>query len=300
MKIAVNNHQNKANKLIAALEAGGHEITKSPMADVLLIDFDGMVSFYPEMIERYAGMGAKVLVYSHGAMPITAYDGIWEPSDRVSAYLAMTPGQKEVMEAYGYPYPIHVIGWHYCDILPFQACHEPKKVLFAPWHPHENGYLHPDRKWCNVDVFHELRWMGYELTVRHIRTLYQNGLNHVDGVEYVMGHADNSTKEIDEADLVIAEGTFAYLAVARGKPTVMFGQDLIPLDGYRDEMIKKVKSWEKYKDIMRYPYDVKDGALYQVIEAACNSEPVEWKEKLIGTEMDGQEFCLLVEELAGG
>jgi len=298
MKFAVHNHQGKADALIAALEAGGHELVKNGAVDFLMIDFDGP-GMYERMIEKHVIKGAKIFLYSHGAMPLCGWDGIWEPSDRVSAYLAMTPGQAEVMRRHGYPHDIHVIGWHYCDILPFQPVAKPKKILFAPWHPHSTGYLMAEGKELNHRIFEELIGMlpEIELTVRHLRTLHQNGLWEEPGVHYIQVYPDNSTDDIDEADLVISHGTFAYLAIARGKRTIMYGQDVRPHDGVMPDKLRFVASWEKYKDYVRYPYHYHPGEKLSYLFAWNRINPWQWKHEFIGSQFDPTAFCGLIEEL---
>lgn len=291
MKIAVSDHQNKARHLIAALQEAGHEILpRDKPADALLIDFDGPTGHYGRTIEMQYSYGAVIFVYSHGAAPMVAYDGIWQPSDKVSAYLAQAPGQKLVMETYGYPHPIHVIGWHYCKPRPFQPVEQVKRVLFGPWHPHANDYLHPERRNANQRVYNTLLEQAYDLTVRHIRPLYANGLDEVEGVKYVRGYTDNTLEDIDAADLVVAEGTLAYLAIARGKPVIMFGQNVQPLDGYHDDMIGYVDNWDSYADLMRYPYDYDDGDFGELVDRARRFEPLKWKERFIGQPLDAEWF----------
>src|SRR4030042_2424453 len=107
MKVKVRNYQNKANLLIAALQSQGVQIVND-YANILLIDFDGPVSPYPEMIHQAYEQCAEIILYSHGAPVITAWDGIWKPNTIIRKYLAQSPGQKGVMEAYNYPKPIQV------------------------------------------------------------------------------------------------------------------------------------------------------------------------------------------------
>jgi len=128
MRVQVNNHQDKADHLIRAIFWGGHQVVQDH-ADLFLVDFDGPVAHYPKIIERAYQEGAEIYLYSHGAMPLTCWDGIWTPGGYTRGYLAQTPGQKQVMAAYDYPIPIHVIGWHYCEQAPFQET-EGKRVLF--------------------------------------------------------------------------------------------------------------------------------------------------------------------------
>lgn len=298
MRVAVNNHQNKGTMLINALTKHGHEVVgRDEPAEILLIDTDIPVAFYERTIEAHVMRGAQVYVYQHGANPVIVfYDGIWPVSDRVNGYFCMAKGAKAVMEAYGYPHPIHVIGWHYCPIKPWQP-NGTQRVLFAPWHPHGNGYLHPVRREKNGQIFEELADLPLDLTVRHIRTLHQNGLPpEQEGIKYVKGHLDTTFEDIDNADVVVSVGTFACMALARGKPVVWFGQDLRPVDGFSDRMLKYVRSWPKYRDMIEFPYHWPDEPFENLLPKALK-EPVWWKSQFIGEQFDGAEFVGLLEEL---
>ena len=291
LKVQVHNWQGKANELMAALKRQGAEIVKAN-PDVMLIDFDAAVPYYTKKIEKAYQQGAEIALYSHGAPVITAYDRVWEPDPRVRVYLAQSEGQKEVMRAYGYPHPIEVIGWHYCKQKKFKPAKEIKKILFAPHHPHGDGYLMPLAKESNADAYEKLRQTPYKIRIMHIGDIRYNGLRHDSDVEYVISKKTNqhSLEEIDKADLVISNlGTFASLAVARGKPVVVYGQNIRPHDGYNDEDITYVKNWERYRDLMRYPYDIselKPKASQNLIEYAAQNEAKEWREKFIGDPLD--------------
>ena len=301
MKVQIRDHQDKARALREALIKGGHEIVHRN-ADILLIDFDGPIAHYPKTIERAYEEGADVYLYSHGAHPITAWDGIWTPSERVSAYLAQTPGQKHVMEAYGYPYPIHVIGWHYCQQRPFQPT-AGRKVLFAPWHPQGTGYLPPDGRRANAEIFDKLAQLDtIQLKVRHVGPLEWNCIPEIDGVEYEPSDKTlaGSIASILASDVVVSYGTLAYLAVALGKPTIMYGQDCMPYDGYSEETLRYVKHWEKYRDLMHYPHDADGLGVYGLnflIHTGAQVEATKWRQEFIGEQFDGPKFCALIEEL---
>src|SRR5512137_3138251 len=169
----------------------GVEITRSG-ADILLIDCDFTVGHYPKTIEKAYQNGAEIVLYSHGAPVIVVWDSVWNPLPYTRAYLAQSPGQKWVMESYGYKPPVHVIGWHFCPQFPFEPVEKLSKILFAPWHPHGNGWLNPEPMEMNAKVYEALLKMPYELTVRHVHTLEQNGLWPHDGV---IGQASNLTLE---------------------------------------------------------------------------------------------------------
>ena len=304
MRIQIANHQDKADALIHAITAAGHEIVLSN-PDILLIDFDGPFVHYPKTIERAYEQGAEVYLYSHGGHPITAWDGIWTPSDRVSAYLAQTPGQKRVMEAYGYPYPIHVIGWHYSELLPFEKT-PAKKVLFAPWHPQGTGWLIDEGKEANERIFRQLlRMPDIELTCRFVFRLEDNRIPFVEGVRYEKSDRTltGAIASIKAADVVVSYGTLAYLAVALGKPTIMYGQDCHPYDGYSEATKCYVKSWEKYKDIMHYPHDgsrLGDIGMYYLLKQGCLVEATKWRQEFIGEAFDASAFVALLEKLKHG
>lgn len=301
MKIQISDHQDKADGLRHALKAAGHEIVYTH-PDVLLIDFDAPIAHYPRTIERAYEMGANVYLYSHGAMPLTAWDGIWAPSDRISGFFAQTPGQKAVMEAYGYPHPIHVIGWHYSEQRTFTPT-DGKRVLFAPWHPQGTGWLLDDGKEANRRIFEQLLAIpNIELTVRHILSLDKNNLYEADGVNYEDSQRtlSGTIKSILAHDLVVGYGTLAYVAVALGKPTVMFGQNCKPYDGYSEETLRYVEHWDDYREIMHYPHDVSrlgpHGFLF-ALKKACREEATDWRRTFIGDQFDGATFVALLERL---
>lgn len=303
MKIQIGNHQDKSDALRQALETAGHEIVYV-QPDALLIDFDGPIAHYPKTIERAYEQGAEIFLYSHGAMPLTCWDGIWKPSDKIHAFLAQTPGQKRVMEAYNYPHPIHVIGWHYSHLAQFSPT-AGKKVLFAPWHPQGTGWLIPEGREANERVFNLLRQIpGIELRVRFVGRLEDNNLTHENGVIYERSDKmlESSIDSIENADLVIGYGTLAYLSVALGKPTVMFGQDCTPYDGYSPETCAYVKHWKDYQHLMYYKHDgdTNDVDKFKsVMERACREEDKEWREEFIGEPFDPQAFCGLLVRLTG-
>lgn len=292
LRVQIHNWQGKANELVAALKRQGAEIVATH-PDVLLIDFDAAVPYYTKKIEAAYQQGAEIALYSHGAPVITAYDRVWEPDPRVRVYLAQSQGQKEVMQAYGYPHPIEVIGWHYCKTKPFKPVSEIKNILFAPWHPHSDGYMQPAQKQANTEVYDKLSQMPYKLTVMHIGDLRYNGLREEQHITYIRSKMINqhSVSEIDKADVVVANyvGTFGALAVARGKPTVIYGQNIRPHDGYCDADITYVKNWDKYRDLLFYPHDIselKPKATQNMIQYAARHEAKEWREKFIGDPLD--------------
>ena len=305
LKIAVWNHGNKAAPFINALGAAGHEFHqgKDDQVDALLLDLDPPYLAHLDMLNGYSAQGAKIFLYPHGGGgPILSYDGLWEPDKRVFANFVMGVGHAEYLRRLDYPSETHVIGWPYCDLLPFRASENVKTVLFAPTHPNGDGSMTSYQRDMNSDVFRQLLATPFTITVRHIGTLEQNGLWLEDGVDYVRGTLTPAVTQIDATDAVVAaDGTFPTLAVARGVPTVVYGQGVVALGVPGEEPIVPNRL-HLYKDYSRFPFDVADGDLETLVRTAALSEaPVAaWKRRFIGKKFQPLEFVKLFERLVIG
>lgn len=302
MRFVLHDHQGKGARLGRELRAAGWKEVPGGAADLLLIDHD-VPGFHRQVIEAHRANGAKVVLYPHGAMPIVSWDGIFEPSGLVDLTLTPADGQAVVLHRYGYPGPVAVAGWSYCDLRPFQPVRRegPVKVLFAPFHPTNEG-LHAPAKDANARAFEALLQVpGLTLVVRHgDRQLEHSGLWEVPGVIY---HAmdrelGGALEDIARADLVVASGTPGYLAVALGKPTVFFGQEVHPWDTVNGE-VKYAQHWEAYRDLVRFPFALDDGPAGEVLaEAGRTDAGVRgWRETFIGEPLDGTRFVRLMEQV---
>jgi hypothetical protein len=184
---------------------------------------------------------------------------------------------------------------------PFQPIEKPKEILFGPIHPAGNGYIPPvdyDLNQRTLAVLVEYcRKNCIHLTVRYLRDLEAQGLTYYDDVTHITGDLDQSIKEIDAADVIVSHQTFAYLAIARGKPTLMMGEDIPPHSTDPDNKLLIAQSWEKYKDIMAYPLDILAGDPYKQIERACKGsvEAETWRERFIGKPFDPAHFVARLE-----
>lgn len=281
MKIAIRDHQNKSAGLAAALRENFEVVDLGQPADVLLIDHD-VTPYYKKIIDAYKAYGAKVYLYPHGATAHLAWDGVWEPYDKVDGFLAMSEGQAETMRRYGYPKPVSVTGWHWCEQKQFQAWdrQERAKVLFAPIHALNNGFIHQDVKDLTALVFERLCALPIDLTVRYVGDLQACGVEVVNDVVYKKGYKDNSIADIDAADFVVSFGTFAYLAVARGKPCLMYRQEIPYFDGHSADDVREAEHWDYYEEFMKYPLDVLDHSFNE-----ANQEQTEWRARFIGEQI---------------
>lgn len=294
--VAIRHHLSAGVPYARALAEAGHPLVGGP-ADAFLIDLDTPPC--RPLIDSYTAAGSKTFLYPHGVGVVHYYDGIEAPYEKTSGMFVIAEGFAEVYRRIGYPKPVYVIGWPYCDILPFRSNPEPRHVLFAPVHPLENGYLSDWQQELNREVFRALLEVpGIELRVRHLKTLEQNGLWREPGVEFAEGQPDNSYADIDAADVVVASETYAHLAVARGAPTIMLGQHVRPSNGEHPGERVYVKNWDAWRDYIRYPFDMRDAPAAELIVAvAASDEPIRpWKERFIGEPLDPHRFSEQLEE----
>lgn len=289
MKITILDHQNKSVRMQEALVELGHQIVFGN-ADLILLDHTA-TPVHEQLLGKASVQGSMVATYSHGANSFNAWDGIWPLPKNVDAHIAISEGEKECMQRYGYPNPIYVMGWPWCEQKPYQET-EKKKVLFAPVHPLAgNGFLKSERLKANKITYSRLLAEDIDLKVRFIHSLGANGLWPAYGVEFVRGNPDNTFEDIDEADVVIAWGTYAYLSVARGKPTMMFGQDIPLGDGWSEQNWRWSQNWRAYKSYLHYPYEY--------VGKIDVGNPEEWRETFIGGDFDAGRFGDILSEIAG-
>ena len=194
----------------------------------------------------------------------------------------MSKGQAITMMAYGYEPPIYITGWHWCDQMPFQPFTKERKlnVLYAPIHALNNGFIYHEIKELNALIFEQLCTKPINLVVRHVGSMESCGIEMVNDVVYHPAHVYNQIDDIDHADVVISFGTFGYMAVARGKPTLFYRQDIPYFDGHSEESILFAENWDDYGDYMRFPYDYPENSFMDAMD-----DPVKWKNTFIGPQI---------------
>lgn len=295
------NHQNKADAFIRALTTRGWTLTRRPdEARFILADVDIPPRY--KVLKEYHSRGAAIFLYPHAARPNLFWDfpGV-EFSGFVAACFVAAEGHIDIMRAYGNPYDLHAVGWHLSPIQPFKPRTEVKRILFAPIHPNGNGFLSRMDMDINQQTFRKLIALineGVSLTVRYLHDIRKNGLWRAGGVDYVEGKPDQSYRQIDEADLVVSHQTFAYLAVARGTPTLMMGEWHAPRWGGSEEKLERARSWERYKHLLMYPLDIlaeegTEALIEKTIRSDCTI--ADWRERLIGKPFNGEYFVAVLE-----
>lgn len=303
------NHQRKADSYIAALVSHGWQETRDPAeARFILTDYliSDDTSRRSKNLEIHKSNGIKVFLYPHAARPNLFWDFEGQSFPTV-AELQFVPaiGHLSIMRAYGFPLPIEVVGWGLSSIRPFRPRSRAKRILFAPIHVNSNGYLSGIDKDINAEAFRRVLSLGddgVEILVRHIGDLRKIGLWKAGGVSYIEGDRDLSTFEIDRSDLVVSHQTFAYLAVARGVPTLMMGERYPTRWGKSDETLRFPCSWDKYKDELLFPLDILEEAPEVISREALRSDRaiVTWKRRLIGSTFDPGLFVSIIERRLNG
>ena len=284
-------HQGKEKRYVSALtEAGWGQAPMSyPKIKFALLDSDWN-KHVPQLLARHV----PVFLYPHAARPTVQWDGALELNPQVTVTFVPSEGHKHVLESFGYPVPIVVTGWPYDELQPFKPAKSVGNILFAPIHPNANGYLSPLDKEINRETFEialeYCQRKGVKLVVRYLQTLEKCGLPpDVKGVRYVTGMPNGDTVDMDRADLVISHQTYAWLAVAKGKPTLMMAEYVKPHSGNTEEGLRFVQHWHLYQKELMYPYDVLSGVpMDALVERASQTDLdiLAWKARFMERPFD--------------
>ena len=302
MKICrVFDHQNKSAAYKQALAEAGYLFTERENVQGIRF-FLSDADWRESMMEEARGRKIPVFLYPHAARPMVQYDGCIEPRP-VRCMFTQAPGGKYLMEKIGYPYPVEVSGWAYSEVRPFRPVEKVRKILYAPIHPNANGWLSAVDKDLNRRTFQALedycRGTGAQLSIRLIGLPEECGLECLNeparipiGCEWHRGKKNNSSADMESADVVVGHQTYAYISAALGIPTVMMGEDIPPRSGNTAAGFRYVKHWDDYKEYLMYPLDILSGHPADAIEKACAgcAEVENWKSRLIGEPFDGRAF----------
>jgi hypothetical protein len=306
VKVAFRDHDGKGRLIGEALTVAGHQLTASSPGDVALIDAD--VPFPP--YARYCAAHRRVLLYPHGAGHPFA-SGRHAPHPHTIHRFVPGPGQVEVFRRCGYQVPVTAIGWPFSDLAAFTPT-VPRRILFAPQHPLSDGFMPAGQRELNRRLHDMLAATGADVSVRYIPMrrfgLEHLGISHHKAVTYQPGSRDvaDGVAAIDAADVVVAaEGTFAHMAVARGKPTLMFSQ-VAPHEHLSSDKVEwRSPLWKLYRDYTRYPLDIDHVCsvedLLDVIDSACVSDAAiaEWRSLFIGDQFNPATFAAEFDRICG-
>jgi len=298
-------HQRKEDAFVRALELHGFQAVDTlNAADIILTDVDAQSRVYHSLHKIRAGK-AFVFMYPHAAIPPVFLDGIIPANDYLQGVFVFSEGHRDVLESFQCATPSIVCGWSYSDIRRFRPCKSPRKVLFAPIHPNQSGYLPSEDKETNYQTLRKLLDLSsrglIDLTVRHIQSAERNGIYISPYARYTSGQIEvNRAGNIHEYDLIVSRHTFAYNSVALGIPTLMMKDWATPKSGKDEDSLIYVKNWESYKSIMQYPLSLdimnNDVNPEEMIKYACESDCLvkDWKERMIGSPFDPHKVVMEV------
>lgn len=299
-RFAFDERQDKAGAFLQALEAHGYERVPR-WQDGAGFMFRNLDTHW-EDLEAARAAGVRMFLHPHAVRMCCFWDGLYSIWPHTACNFAPGIGHKMVMQAYRYPIPVEVVGWPYSEVRLFQPT-SGERVLFAPIHPNLKGRrLTTQDKATNRQAFDVLRKLKVQLKVRYFHALQHNGLDPepAPGVEYEQAELkiSDSIGAIEQADVVIAHQTFAWLAVALGKPTLMMNEHLPP-----HNIRRPVRSWPKYQKILQYPLDLLHckNPREEMAEACRSDERIRlWRERFIGQPFDGGRFVETLERYLNG
>ncbi len=301
LRIVARANPDKIGPLADALRHAGHELVESTEAhgDVAFTDIQPTHGRVKAMMDRVG----RTVLYPHSPQPLCHHDGIWPTDPSVIATFVVGHGSREVLEASGFDREIRVIGWPFGEVRPFRST-AGRRVLFAPHHPDRLGNISPRIQADNRRILLELLDAGFDVKVRHLGSLRGNGLQRLPGVEFVhAGHrsaavARTAEDDILDADVVVANGTFAHRSVALGTPTVMFGQNRWPGDTFHPRQHAYYATWSRWEHLLRYPFDA-DGDLAGAVRQAATDEATiaTWRHRFIPEPLDATDFVRQFEQV---
>lgn len=260
MKVAVIDHHEKTLLIQAILHEEGLLTNNLDEADIVLADTDhpyapkmplngGFAPLRFKVLEYLAHHGKKIALYPHGGSPQLDYDGLVPASDWIAVQFVHGEGHQMAHDIIGFPRRIEVVGWSF---TPWKQTHGEHHLLFAPIHPWANGR-------DILKIHRQANEQAYELflsidadrkTVRQYGEDSPNGVRgRVPGVDYQQSDFRIPLDLIDSASRVIASGTVAYTALARGKLVDMIDKDLPLMD---DMGTKTIDHWEEIKPFYKY------------------------------------------------
>lgn len=291
MKYWILHHQHKGKPIEEALRSQKWVYSQTP--DIALFD----TARNNRIADMFRKKKSTLVLYPHTAIAAWWYDGLMELSDNYAAMLVIGEGQKQVQQIITPNMRTEIIGWGYCPILPFNKPKVVKRIVFAPIHP-SGDTLRPEARDVNARVYKRLLSLpNVQIVLRVIGKLEDNGLWYSPKTIVKAGKPDGSYAEIDIADLVIAEGMYLSLAVARGKPAIGMNQRIaikVNRSGHVPER------WDEYNHLQAYPIDFDDGDIMELIDRASQESSVkEWKDRFIGEQLQPKKLSDLLIDIRG-
>lgn len=291
------NNRDAAFSYVFALKRAGYEETTIQKADFILTDFE-------RPIIKQMRANRPLFFYPHTPYSWFVWDGL-SSTHKASCNFVYGENAKLGLTSLGYVDRIEVCGFSRCATLPFRPSIG-RRLLFAPAHPLMNGrYPREEDYQVHRSAFDwVIKYKEYfdSVTVRIFGTIEQNGFYKADGIHFENAATttryttaltvQNSIESIERHDLIISCNTFGYLSLARGKPTILYGNTL-PRTREGD-----AKNYHLYKHLIDFPCPLESLTINEIIKAGSIISPVvaEWKSKTIGQNFDAEKFLSVIKD----
>jgi len=202
------------------------------------------------------------------------------------------------MQRYGYPYRVETVGFPRCEIKPFQP-RAGRKLLFVPGRPRRDGGRQAAFDWSALDFILDHKKCFESITICH--TGQYDGMN-IEGVEFLRDDLKqlksptrNMLERVDNADLVISSHTVAVLGVARGVPTIFYGESAVTPQTTTGA---EPKHYDKYAELLQFPLILEGMTIDEVLAVREVQNPFveNWKAENIGGNFQADTFIKVVKE----
>lgn len=328
--VAVADNNGSGQAYARALAKARWRLAAPQHADLFLVDYP--VEFWGprwQWIDDVKTAGGTVGEIPHGLMPVVTLDGAVDYHPDVDFSVVPAEGWADLYRAMGVDREMVVAGWSACPLGDWQPLPDrPRSVLFAPIHPNTGDGGKSTLAWAqrlNEKAFRKVaaakdlakivRYYGDESAngipvVRRVQQLKGNaGQRNTDTTVIVepsvtrdflyvklQNLAGPDWTEIDRADLVVSYGSFAFMALARGKPVVML-RDVPPI---RDDGSEVAHHFDQWRALWEYPVKVGDAptmaGLMRLVRER-DAEIQDFRRRYVGDEFDGRVFVEAMERL---
>jgi len=298
MKFSIRRNKDSSRAFELSLSGAGYDYTKHPeKADFIFYDSENVGRRWNELKELL--QKRKGFIYPHTPLTCWIWDGVYNPLP-VACNFVYAPAPKEAMQTYGYPYHIEVIGFPRCEIKGFIPT-QGRKLLFVPARPRSDKGRQEKKDrmaWSfildNLGKFEEILVCRMAGQFQDIPDRNQGKLKIITtNPKHAINPTGDMVDRIDWSDLVISTTTVAALGVARGKPTVFYGETSLPetMSGLAP------KHYDTYRHLLQFPLTLENMKIDEVLDVrnAPNKKVEYWKERNIGNPFDEKRFLQIVE-----
>ena len=233
-----------------------------------------------------------IFMYPHSIDSWKCYDYGLQPWKKITCNFVASNTVKDILKFLKYPQPVEVIGFPYLPkVLPLKPT-TGNNILFATTHA-TMSVIDDDFKKGNLDIQGYLSSImdTYNITVYLHESLEVSGIPGIPGINYKFSNLTikNAIDIINKNDIIFAKGTFMYLAIALGKPTISY-MESEPF--HPNFSINRKIDHPELMDLWKYPIDLyKYEDPSQALIDCQNPDIIStWKQNVLGGSFDADKF----------